>query len=219
MILEVKDLCKEYVQGPSRIHALQNVSFQLEAGQSLALTGPSGSGKTTVLTLLAGLDSPTSGTISVDGVQISSLNEKQLAAFRSKNIGIVFQQFHLMPYLTAKENVSLPLEILSKPEVDQQAEKILEAVGLLDRTDHKPSQLSGGEKQRVAIARASVLHPKLLLADEPSGNLDTETGKKVMDLLFQMAKDFKMSLVLVTHDLELAKRCDHQIHLYGGRLK
>ncbi len=218
MILDVKKLSKTYSQGASLISALHDISFQLQAGKSLALTGPSGSGKTTVLTLLAGLDTATSGSISVDGTLMSDLTEKQLAVFRSKNIGIVFQQFHLMPHLTAEENVSLPLEILSLPDVSSRALKMLDAVGLLDRKDHLPHQLSGGERQRVAIARATVLQPKILFADEPSGNLDTETGNKVMDLLFNMSKISNTSLVLVTHDLELAKRCDFQLHLLGGQL-
>ncbi len=218
MILEVKNLSKTFKQGEDIIKALHDISFSLEAGKSLALTGPSGSGKTTILTLLAGLDSVNSGSITVDGTLMSALSEKQLALFRSRTVGIVFQQFHLMPNLTAQENVSLPLEILSSPNAEEQTIEMLKAVGLSDRKNHLPHQLSGGERQRVAIARASVMRPKVLLADEPSGNLDTETGKKVMDLLFNMTKTSGTSLVLVTHDLELAKRCDYQLHMLGGQL-
>lgn len=216
MILEVKNLSKKFKQGETIINAVNDLSFSLENGKSLSITGPSGSGKTTVMSLLAGLDSPSKGEIDVDGVKINNLSEKELSQFRAKNIGIVFQQFHLMPHLSALENVCLPLEINKIDDVTIQAKKILESVGLSDRINHLPSQLSGGEKQRVAIARAIVLRPKLILADEPSGNLDTDTGKKVMDLLFKMTDEFNLSLVLITHDLQLAKRCDQQINLFAG---
>lgn len=217
MILEVKNLTKKFLQGETTINAVNDLSFSLQEGQSLSLTGPSGSGKTTVMSLLAGLDSPNKGEIFIDDVKLNDLSEKELSKFRAQNIGIVFQQFHLMPHLTALENVCLPLEINKASEVVDKAIKILQAVGLEDRVNHLPSQLSGGEKQRVAIARAIVLKPKLILADEPSGNLDTETGKKVMDVLFEMTKEFNLSLVLITHDIKLAQRCDRQINLFAGQ--
>ena len=218
MIIKVKNLCKDFVQGSTVISAVKNVSFDLVEGKSLALTGPSGSGKTTIMSLLAGLDSPTRGEVTVAGVALAELSEKELSNFRAKKVGIVFQQFHLMPHLTALENVSLPLEINSVKDSKNLALKILEAVGLKERVNHLPNQLSGGEKQRVAIARALVLKPKVILADEPSGNLDSETGERVMDLLFDLAKAGDLSLVLVTHNSKLAKRCDRQISLASGSL-
>ena len=218
MILNVKNLSKVHIQGTETIRALSDVSFTLDNCKSIALVGPSGSGKTTVLSLLAGLDQPTSGSVEILGTEISKLNEKQLAEFRSKHIGIVFQQFHLMAHLTALENVSLPLEIQGLTDVQIRALKMLEAVGLSNRKDHLPHQMSGGERQRVAIARACVLNPQIILADEPSGSLDTETGLVIMDLLFSIAQKEGSSLILVTHDLQLAERCDQQIHLKGGQL-
>lgn len=219
MILKVEKLSKSFTQGETVIEALKDVSFGMNKGESLAIVGPSGSGKTTLLSLLAGLDFPTSGKINLNNFPIDEMTERELAQFRSRNIGIVFQQFHLMPYLSAEENVSLPLDILGDPEINNKVADILDKVGLSQRKDHLPRQLSGGECQRVAIARASVVQPKVLLADEPSGNLDTETGNKVMDLLFSLAKDTGMTLILITHDMQLAKRCDRQIHLKGGRLQ
>ena len=219
MILKVNDLNKTFFQGKTEIHALKGVSFDVAKNHSLAIVGPSGSGKTTLLSLLAGLDAPSSGTIDMAGSNLASLSEEQLTEFRAKNIGIVFQQFHLMPYLTALENVSLPLDILGEKDSANRAQKLLEQVGLGERADHLPHQLSGGECQRVAIARASVVQPKILLADEPSGNLDTETGKNVMDLLFRLVDETDMTLILITHDLNLASRCEKQIHLVGGKLQ
>lgn len=217
MILEVDNLSKSFHQGKTEIHALKDVSFNLETAGSLAIVGPSGSGKTTLLSLLAGLDVASQGSISMLGQSLSGLSEEALTQFRAQNIGIVFQQFHLMPHLTALENVTLPLDILGKENPKELAASFLEKVGLKDRMDHLPNQLSGGECQRVAIARASVVQPKFLLADEPSGNLDTETGRTVMDLLFDLTKDENMSLILITHNEALANRCDHKIKLLGGR--
>ena len=218
MILEVKNLSKSFFQGSTEIHALKDVSFSMEKPGSLAIVGPSGSGKTTLLSLLAGLDQSSEGEISLANKNISGLSEEELTQFRAQNIGIVFQQFHLMPHLTALENVSLPLDILKKSEADQNAKEALEKVGLGSRVHHLPHQLSGGECQRVAIARASVVNPQFLLADEPSGNLDTETGEKVMDLLFDLTSNNQMNLILITHDEALANRCDTKIKLHGGRL-
>lgn len=218
MILEVANIKKSYFQGPSQIMALDDVSFNLEKGKSLSIIGSSGSGKTTLLSLLAGLDSPDSGSIQIEQQNIVQLDEQQLTLFRGQNIGIVFQQFHLMPHLSALENVCLPLEIMGDPNFHQKSMEILDQVGLADRSDHFPSQLSGGECQRVAIARAAVIRPKVLLADEPSGNLDTQTGEVVMDLLFNLQKESDLTLVLVTHDNKLANRCDQQIKLSAGKL-
>ncbi len=219
MILKCEDVCKSYRQGEALVQALYNISFSLEPQTSLSIVGPSGSGKTTLLSLMAGLDSPSSGKIEINGSALQDLSEAEKTAFRAENMGIVFQQFHLMPYLTALENVSLPLDILGHDQPEKRAKQWLERVGLGDRANHLPHQLSGGESQRVAIARASVIEPAILLADEPSGNLDTETGLNVMDLLFELSDESGRTLILVTHDRSLADRCQKQIHLVGGRLQ
>ena len=218
MILEVQGLTKTFRQGERKVHALNNVSFSVEKNQSLAIVGPSGSGKTTLLSLLAGLDRFDQGEIKAVQASIGQMSEEELTRYRAQNIGIVFQQFHLMPHLTALENVCLPLDILGEQGVEKRAKEMLELVGLKERIHHKPHELSGGECQRVAIARASVTKPKILLADEPSGNLDTETGKIVMDLLFKLVEESDMTLVLITHDNNLAQRCQRQIQLVGGQL-
>lgn len=219
MILEANHVSQYFTQGETRIEALKDVSFQIKKKENLSIVGPSGSGKTTLLSLLAGLDRPSEGKIKINGTSLGDLSEQELTTFRGQNIGIVFQQFHLMPHLTALENVSLPLEIAGVDQVRERACEFLQFVGLEQRLNHFPNQLSGGENQRVAIARASVLRPQLLLADEPSGNLDTQTGSKIMDLLFQIAQESQMTLVLVTHDLNLAKRCDKELHLVGGKVR
>ncbi|MCC7405417.1 MAG: ABC transporter ATP-binding protein [Bdellovibrionales bacterium] len=216
-MLDVSHLSKSYTQGSLRVEALADVSFSLKSGETLAVVGPSGSGKTTLLSLLAGLESATNGKVAVNGQNLFSLSEHELGLFRSQQIGIVFQQFHLMPHLSALENVSLPLEIQGDAQALTKATEALKAVGLDHRQNHLPRELSGGECQRVAIARAIVVRPKLLLADEPSGNLDADTGSTVMDLIFQLVKSNGMSLVLVTHNQDLAARCDRQILLRGGR--
>lgn len=216
MILSVSNISKYFDQGETTIKALDDITFELSKSDSLAIIGPSGSGKTTLLSLLAGLDSPTKGEITISNQKITELNEKELTLFRSKNIGIVFQQFHLMPHLTALENVSLPLEIIGENNVNEKALTILKQVGLGNRADHFSHQLSGGENQRVAIARALVTRPKIILADEPSGNLDTETGIKVMDLLFNLTKEADSALILITHDLQLANRCSRKLSIKGG---
>lgn len=219
MILDVENLSKTYVQGTTSIEALSQVAFQMAPGETLAIVGPSGSGKTTLLSLLAGLELASQGSVAIKGQNIFSLTEMDLSLFRSKHIGIVFQQFHLMPHLSALENVSLPLEIQGDPKAQEKALDALKAVDLSLRKDHLPRELSGGECQRVAIARAIVVRPDLLLADEPSGNLDTDTGNRVMDLIFELVEKNKMSLVLVTHNHELAKRCHRQIVLRGGKVQ
>lgn len=218
MILSMQQVSKSYLQGQRKIQVLDNLNLDVQAAKSIAVLGKSGSGKSTFLSLLAGLDHPEHGSIFVDGTNIVGLSEDELAAFRAKNIGIVFQQFHLMSTLTALENVMLPLEILKETNVIEKSVEILKKVGLEDRMQHFPNELSGGECQRVAIARAIVSQPKIILADEPSGNLDSDTGQIVMDTLFDLVKDYKTTLILVTHDKELAQRCDHVMTLKDQRL-
>lgn len=215
-MMQVRNLKKSYGQGQTRIEVLKGINLDIHPGEKLALVGKSGSGKSTLLSLLAGLDKPDEGSIQIEGNNISSMKEKELTLFRAQNIGIVFQQFHLVSTLTALENVLLPLEILKKSHQRKVAEELLHKVGLAHRMHHLPSELSGGESQRVAIARALSHEPRLLFADEPSGNLDEETGENVMQLLFDLVDKSKTTLVLVTHDPELAKRCQRVIHLEHG---
>lgn len=214
----VSNLRKSYGQGESKVEVLKGINLNIEKGEKLALIGKSGSGKSTLLSLLAGLDSPDSGDIIVQDQKISSMSERDLTNFRAQHMGIVFQQFHLVSTLTALENVLLPLELLKRPNAMTIAKNLLESVGLSHRSHHVPSQLSGGESQRVAIARALAINPAILFADEPSGNLDEETGDKVMDLLFKMVEDTGTTLVLVTHDPDLAKKCSRVVHLEHGSL-
>lgn len=217
-MMSVTGLRKSYGSGEGKVEVLKGIDFVINKGDQVALTGKSGSGKSTLLSLLAGLDSPDEGTITIDSNNISKLSEKDLTNYRARHIGIVFQQFHLVSTLTALENVLLPLEILKTRGAKERAVSLLESVGLSHRLDHLPSELSGGESQRVAIARALATHPAILFADEPSGNLDEETGDKVMGLLFDLVKKTGTTLVLVTHDPELANRCERVIHLEHGKL-
>lgn len=217
-MMTVSGVRKSYGTGEARVEVLKGLDFTIEKGEQVALTGKSGSGKSTLLSLLAGLDSPDTGIISLGGQNISQLSEKDLTSYRARNIGIVFQQFHLVSTLTALENVLLPLEILKTEGARERAESLLNSVGLSHRMDHLPSQLSGGESQRVAIARALSTNPAILFADEPSGNLDEETGERVMSLLFDLVKKSGTTLVLVTHDPELAHSCQRIIHLEHGKL-
>ncbi len=212
------NLRKSYGQNESKIEVLKGINLEIQKGERLALVGKSGSGKSTLLSLLAGLDQPDSGEILMGGKVISSMSDKELTYFRASNMGIVFQQFHLVSTLSAFENVLLPLELLKRPDSHQRATELLASVGLSHRSHHLPSQLSGGEGQRVAIARALAIGPAILFADEPSGNLDEETGVKVMDLLFKMVDETKTTLVLVTHDLDLAQKCSRVVHLEHGSL-
>lgn len=217
-ILSAKDVSKAVLGPDGRLQILDSVSLSVPAGDSLAIVGASGSGKTTLLGLLAGLDNPDSGDIVLDGQRLNGLDEEARAALRRRRVGFVFQSFHLLPALTAEENVMLPLELEdggSDPRTA--AQRALAAVGLDRRLHHYPSQLSGGEQQRVAIARAFVHGPKLLFADEPTGNLDARTGRAVSDLLFDLNQASGTTLVLVTHDLTLAQRCRHVVRLDGGR--
>jgi len=197
---------------------LHEIDFSIHAGESVAILGPSGSGKSTLLGLLAGLDRASSGRVFIDGVDLFALNEDARAALRGANIGFVFQSFQLLANLTALENVMLPLEIANRSDARVAAQAVLERVGLAQRLHHYPKQLSGGEQQRVAIARAFAPRPKLLFADEPTGNLDRATGERVIDLLFELNREQGTTLVLVTHDEHLAKRCARRLELDGGKL-
>lgn len=219
MILQINDLCKTFRTAASMepIEVLKNLNLEMEAGETLAILGQSGSGKSTLLTLLAGLDAPTSGSIILNNQDMHDLDEEALSKFRAKNIGIIFQQFHLMSHLTALENVSLPLDLFKDSQAAEKAREALEQVGLGKRMEHFPHQLSGGECQRVAIARAMVVRPSILLADEPTGNLDSTTGAYVSDMIFDLVDKHNMTLLFVTHNEELAMRCKRQQRLQDGR--
>lgn len=217
-IISLHKISKTYFQGTQRIEVLYNLSLEVESSESVAILGQSGSGKSTLLSLLAGLDLPDFGSVSVGHQDLSKLSQDELSLFRSKNLGIVFQQYHLMSNLTALENVGIPLELQKIDNFNSAAREALKLVGLSHRIAHFPAQLSGGECQRVAIARAIVGKPKLILADEPSGNLDDKTGKEVMDLLFRLCKERKQTLILVTHNHDLAYNCDRTLVLRDGKL-
>lgn len=216
MKITVKNVSKEFLQGKNKIKVLEDVNLEINSGEIVALLGKSGSGKTTMLSMLAGLDRPDHGEILVDDLDLAKLSENELCKYRAKGLGIVFQQFHLIPHLTAFENVLLSFEI-NGHEDREEAMRWLERVGLKDRADHYPSMLSGGEQQRVAIARALSFGPPLILADEPTGNLDVETGKSIVDILFNIVKEKKITMILVTHDEELATKADRIIRLVGGK--
>ncbi len=217
-IIRAEALTKIVRSGDAPLTILDGATFAVEAGESIAIVGASGSGKTTLLGLLAGLDRPTSGEIHVDGAKLSTLDEDALAAMRQRLLGFVFQSFQLLPALTALENVMLPLELAGSPDAQGQAEVWLDRVGLARRVTHYPRQLSGGEQQRVAIARAFSGEPKLLMADEPTGNLDGATGVEVADLMFELNRENGTTLVLVTHEVSLAARCERRLSLAAGRL-
>jgi putative ABC transport system ATP-binding protein len=208
----------EYPTESGRISVLDDAALSVPPGETMAITGPSGSGKTSLLLLLSGLQRPSSGEIFVGGKCIGDMDADALADWRSQHLGIIFQSFHLMPGLTALGNVSLPLEIAGRANVREPALSMLDAVGLGHRVEHYPAQLSGGEQQRVAIARALVHGPTLLLGDEPTGNLDRDTGEKVLSLMFELHRRTESTLVLVTHDERVAQRCQHRVRMEGGRL-
>ncbi len=218
MLIQVRDVVMRLGAGASAVTVLHGVSLDVAAREVLAVTGASGSGKSTLLGLLAGLDHPTAGSIVVDGVDITTLDEDALARFRRERIGYVFQSFHLIPTLTALENVATPLEIAGAPRPLRRARELLVEVGLGERVAHYPAQLSGGEQQRVAIARAVALDPAIVLADEPTGNLDSRTGEQIVDLLLTLDRERRSTLVLVTHDEALTRRADRIITLRDGRI-
>ena len=216
--MSAEHLSKQVSSPEGTLTILDDVSLSIGSAQTVAIVGTSGAGKSTLLALLAGLDVPSSGTVQLNGVELTTLDEDGRAAIRAKHVGFVFQSFHLVPSLTALENVMLPLELAGRPQARDAALAALENVGLKARSGHYPNQLSGGEQQRVAIARAFVAQPAVLFADEPTGNLDTATGEKVMSLLFQLNAASGTTLVLVTHDLRLAERCERVIRLDNGRV-
>ncbi len=217
--IELRDVELSLGRGAARVHILKGVSLAIAQGQATGLTGPSGSGKSTLLMTMAGLERPDSGLVKVAGQDLGALGEDELAVFRGRRIGIVFQSFHLVPTMTARENVALPLELAGASDAFERAAAELRNVGLGERMDHYPAQLSGGEQQRVAIARAVAPDPAILVADEPTGNLDEATGRSIVDLIFALRRERGGTLVLVTHDLALAAACDRTIRLRAGRIE
>ena len=218
-VIQLKDVSLTLGDGASSVHVLKGVSLEVAQGEATGIVGPSGSGKSTLLMVLAGLERVDSGTVRIAGELLNGQSEDRIAAFRGRNIGIVFQSFHLIPNMTALENVAVPLELAGHSNPFEAAQQELSAVGLAERVTHYPGELSGGEQQRVAIARALAPNPRLLIADEPTGNLDQATGKQVADLLFAKAAERGMTLVLVTHDVSLAARCARQIAMRSGRIE
>ncbi|MEO2071780.1 MAG: ABC transporter ATP-binding protein [Zunongwangia sp.] len=217
-ILNLTNLEKSYDSGSKKLQILHDINFEVEAKETFAIVGPSGSGKTTLLGLCAGLDQIDKGEIELCGIQLSSLSEDDLASLRNQKVGFVFQNFQLLPTLTALENVAVPLELQGNRQATEKAKALLKKVGLDHRMNHYPSQLSGGEQQRVALARAFSNDPEILFADEPTGNLDAETGKKVIQLLFDLNAELGTTLVIVTHDMELAKMTQHILEIKGGKI-
>lgn len=217
--VEVQNITRSLPLGAEQIHILKDISFKIPRGGWIALTGPSGSGKSTLLGILAGIDTVNGGTVLIDKIDITAMREADLARFRNEKIGVVFQSFNLIPTLTALENVEMPLYVSrDKHHIRQRARSILERVGLSERLRHRPHQLSGGEQQRVAIARALVTNPSLVLADEPTGNLDTQSGAQVLDLFTNLRDELGLTLVVATHDPQVAGRADQILHLVDGRL-
>ena len=223
-LLQARDLWLTVPARPDRVNServleiVRGVELDLRLGESVGIVGPSGSGKTSLLMLLAGLERPTRGTVAIDGTDFAALSEDQRARFRGRHIGIVFQSFHLIPTMTALENVAIPLELAGRGDAVARAREALDQVGLSHRITHRPGQLSGGEQQRVALARAFAPGPRLLLADEPTGNLDLRTGAKVADLMFGLQRDHGTTLLLITHDADLAGRCGRRLAVSEGRV-
>jgi putative ABC transport system ATP-binding protein len=218
-IISIKGVSKTYQSGNRKLTVLDQVNIEIAKGDSIAIVGPSGSGKTTLLGLCAGLDSASTGTIELSGKRLDLLSEDERASVRSQHVGFIFQNFQLLPTLTALENVMVPLELKKRKDAKEKATALLKKVGLESRMTHYPSQLSGGEQQRVSIARAFANEPEILFADEPTGNLDTDTGEMIEDLIFELNKAEGTTLVLVTHDPELAKRTNRIIHIKGGKIQ
>lgn len=219
-MIEVRNLIKKYSMGSEVVNALDGVSTKIDAGEMVAIIGPSGSGKTTLMHILGGLDKPDSGDVMIDGENLSDFSQKRLAEYRNKKTGFIFQTFNLQPHLTSIENVELPLTIAGRKSKDRKniAATALEKVGLKDRLHHKPTELSGGQRQRVSIARALVNSPKILFADEPTGNLDSKTGKTILELLRNLNKESGVTIVIVTHDEEIAAKCDRIIRMRDGKI-
>lgn len=217
-VLEIKNLSKTYKSNNRDLTVLSDINFQIKPGETVSIVGPSGSGKTTLLGLCAGLDQASTGNVKLYGNDLGSLNEDERALIRNQNVGFIFQNFQLIPTLTALENVTIPLELQGAKNVKQRALELLDRVGLKDRSTHYPNQLSGGEQQRVSLARAFSNEPKLLFADEPTGNLDGDTGDKIEELIFDLNKEKGTTLIIVTHDLELASRTQRVIKLKSGKI-
>jgi putative ABC transport system ATP-binding protein len=217
-VISLQDVDLTLGRGASRVHILKDISLEIATNEAVGLTGPSGSGKSTLLMVMAGLERPDRGSVRLAGEELTTLSEDQLAIFRGRRIGIVFQSFHLVPTMTARENVALPLELAGRADALERAARELANVGLGDRLDHYPAQLSGGEQQRVAIARAVAPDPAILVADEPTGNLDEATGRSIVDLIFALKRERQATLVLVTHDAGLAAACDRTVRLRSGHV-
>ena len=218
-LIQIKDVKLELGSKAGKVEILKGISLDICSDTTVAITGPSGAGKSTLMMIIGGLEAATSGSITIDNENFSRMNENALAEFRRDNIGIVFQAFRLIPTMTALENVSIPVELSNEPDAEDKAKHALDLVGLSERMNHYPDQLSGGEQQRVAIARAFITNPTVLLADEPTGNLDQETGNKIIDLLFGLQSSHKTTLILVTHDRLLAQKCDRIIDIADGQVR
>ncbi len=220
-VVKIQDVVKTYKMGDNEVQALRGISFEIQQGEFLAIMGPSGSGKSTCMNMIGCLDRPTSGLVEINGKLTSKMSEKELAILRNKTIGFVFQQYHLIPSMTVLENVMLPLKYQRIPKSDRRemAEKALESVGLADRMGHRPSELSGGQKQRVAIARAMVTRPKILLADEPTGALDSKTGKQVMEMFRQINREKGTTIIIVTHDPGIGASMERCIKIFDGLIQ
>ncbi len=218
-MIELNNVTKQY-DGKRSVHALRGISFRIETGEMVATMGPSGSGKSTLLNIIGGLDRPSGGTVSIDGTEITSLDDDRLTRLRREKIGFVFQFFNLLPTLTALENAALPLHLAGskRREAMRRAAEVLDIVGLSDRLDHLPDELSGGEQQRVAMARALALRPPLILADEPTGNLDSKNGRQILSLFKQLQRQFRTTVIMVTHDSEAAAFCERILRLQDGQL-
>ena len=218
-ILEVKNLCKTYGKGETEVKALNNVSFSVDKGEFVAIIGPSGSGKSTLLHILGGVDVPTSGSVIINGEDISKLNETALAIFRRRQIGLIYQFYNLIPILTVEENLTLPLRLDGRKPDERQTEYLVKTLGLENRLDHLPNQLSGGQQQRVSIGRALINNPALMLADEPTGNLDSENSKEIVSLLRKFNKEQNQTVIIITHDERIALAADRIIDIEDGKIK
>ncbi len=218
IILNIQKLGKTYQSGDRTLTVLENINFSVEEGSTMAIVGPSGSGKTTLLGLAAGLDRSSTGSVELNNIKLDQLNEDQRASIRNQHVGFIFQNFQLLPTLTALENVMVPLELRREKNIKPRAVDLLNKVGLADRGHHYPAQLSGGEQQRVSMARAFINNPRILFTDEPTGNLDAETGERIIEMIFNLNKEAGTTLILVTHDLDLANKTDRIIKLKGGKI-